>query len=216
MAVRQGGVPRSLHSDPREAGRWLRLAAALLPDAVVLRRKRRNFARCARLGEDVLLSRDFSWEPHPGGEVRYEIADHATLRGCVLLARGAGRIRVGEGSVLNPRCRVEAHELVEIGAWVQVAHDVTILDTNSHDLDPGRRRGDLRRSLGLPAEGPPGTVATAPVRIGDDAWIGMHAILLKGVVVGEGAVVAAGSVVVSDVEPRTVVAGNPARPVKRL
>jgi maltose O-acetyltransferase len=54
------------------------------------------------------------------------------------------------------------------------------------------------------------------VIINDKAWIGFNAILLKGVVIGEGAVVAAGSVVTKDVEPWTMVAGNPARVIKRL
>lgn len=211
-----GSRPRDLLRDPRSAGRLRRLIAEILPDGIVLARKRRNFALCARVGEDVLLSRDFSWEPHPPGDVRYEVGDHATLRGCALLARGKGRIRIGEGSVLNPRCRIEAHDLVEIGAWVQIAHDVTVFDTNSHDLDPALRRADLMRDHGLAAGGPRGSPATAPVRIGDDAWIGMHAIILKGVSVGAGAVVAAGAVVVSDVEPRAVVAGNPAVVVKRV
>jgi acetyltransferase-like isoleucine patch superfamily enzyme len=53
-----------------------------------------------------------------------------------------------------------------------------------------------------------------PVRIGDDAWVGFGAVILKGVEIGRGAVVAAGSVVASDVPEGTVVAGNPARVVK--
>ena len=55
-----------------------------------------------------------------------------------------------------------------------------------------------------------------PVTIGDDCWIGGGAIICPGVTVGEGAVVAAGAVVVKDVEPRTVVGGNPARMIRRL
>jgi len=55
-----------------------------------------------------------------------------------------------------------------------------------------------------------------PVVIGDDAWIGSHAIILPGVTVGRGAVGAAGSVVTKDVAPRTMVAGNPARLVRTL
>lgn len=55
----------------------------------------------------------------------------------------------------------------------------------------------------------------APVIIKDNAWIGMSAIILKGVTVGEGAIVAAGSVVTKDVPPHTIVAGVPARVIKR-
>ncbi|CAI0736427.1 CatB-related O-acetyltransferase [Serratia quinivorans] len=52
-------------------------------------------------------------------------------------------------------------------------------------------------------------------RLGDGCWIGMRAMLLPGVTVGEGAIVAAGSIVTADVEPYTIVGGNPARPIKR-
>ena len=52
-------------------------------------------------------------------------------------------------------------------------------------------------------------------RFGDGCWIGMRAMLMPGVTIGEGAVVAAGSIVTVDVEPYTIVGGNPARPIKR-
>lgn len=206
-------APRSVLRDPRAAGRWRRLLLELLPDAVVLRHKRRRFARCARLADTAFLSRDFSYEAHPPGDVRYEVGAHTELRGCVLLARGAGRISIGECSSINPGTRIESHASVTIGSHVQVAHGVTILDTNSHPTDVAERRTDLRRSLGVSTDDPPGTVATAPVVIEDDAWIGLHAIVLKGVTIGAGAIVGAGAVVTSDVPPGTRVAGNPARAV---
>jgi acetyltransferase-like isoleucine patch superfamily enzyme len=59
-------------------------------------------------------------------------------------------------------------------------------------------------------------VAGEPVIIRDKAWIGLNAVVLKGVTIGEGAVVAAASVVTKDVEPWTIVAGNPARVMREL
>jgi len=55
---------------------------------------------------------------------------------------------------------------------------------------------------------------TAPVKIGDNVWIGMNAVILKGVTIGENSVVAAGAVVTKSVEPNAIVAGNPAQVVK--
>ena len=60
------------------------------------------------------------------------------------------------------------------------------------------------------------TEARAPVRIDAHAWIGCNAIILKGVHIGEGAVVAAGAVVTRDVPPHAVAAGNPARIIRQL
>ncbi|SRR5258705_3122034 len=54
-----------------------------------------------------------------------------------------------------------------------------------------------------------------PIKIGNDVWIGACAIVLKGVTIGDGAIVAAGAVVTKDVEPYTIVAGNPAKMIKR-
>ncbi|MBY5377327.1 hypothetical protein HFN07_28555 [Rhizobium leguminosarum] len=54
----------------------------------------------------------------------------------------------------------------------------------------------------------------APIRIGNHVWIGMRAVILKGVTIGDGAVVAAGAIVTKDVPPGAVVAGNPAKVVK--
>ena len=53
------------------------------------------------------------------------------------------------------------------------------------------------------------------IKIGNDVWIGACAIVLKGITIGDGAIVAAGSVVTKDVEPYTIVAGNPAKMIKR-
>jgi len=57
--------------------------------------------------------------------------------------------------------------------------------------------------------------AKGDTRLGDGCWIGMRAMLMPGVTIGEGAVVAAGSIVIGDVEPYTIVGGNPARPIRR-
>lgn len=74
----------------------------------------------------------------------------------------------------------------------------------SHPLDPKERNG---------LEGPE---MTKPIKIGNDVWVGGGAIILPGVTVGDGSTVGAGSVVTRDVEPYTVVAGNPARTIRRL
>jgi len=57
---------------------------------------------------------------------------------------------------------------------------------------------------------------TAPVKIGDNVWIGMNAVILKGVTIGDNSVVAAGAVVTKSVPANTIVAGNPAVTVKKF
>ncbi|MBE3070630.1 MAG: acyltransferase [Planctomycetes bacterium] len=85
------------------------------------------------------------------------------------------------------------------------AANVIIVDSDFHVPWPPERRHD-------PA--PP--EAAREVRIGRNAWVGINVIILKGVTIGEDAVIGAGSVVTRDVPPRCVAAGNPARVIRRL
>jgi acetyltransferase-like isoleucine patch superfamily enzyme len=97
-----------------------------------------------------------------------------------------------------------AAERISIGDNVVVGANTTITDTDFHPLDPEQRR--LR-----PNEG-----TGAPILIEDEVFIGMHCLILKGVTVGRGSVVGAGSVVTRDVPPGSIVAGNPARVIGTL
>ena len=90
---------------------------------------------------------------------------------------------------------------VFIGSRVMLAPNVTIT-TTGHPVHP-----DLRRD---------GSQFSAPVRIGDDVWIGAGAVLLPGVVIGAGSVVGAASVVTGNVPPGVVVAGSPARIIRQI
>ncbi len=92
------------------------------------------------------------------------------------------------------------------GKDVATAGHVAIFDANGHPADPEARRAGL----------PPSPEEVRPVRIGDNVWIGRHAIIHPGVTIGEGSIVSAGAVVMSDVPPMSVVAGNPARKIAVL
>lgn len=110
---------------------------------------------------------------------------------------GAGRIDIGDGVFLNAGCMVIAQQHVEIGDDVALSLDALVVDSDFHGLE------------GRPTR-------TAPTRIGDGSWIGARAVVLAGVTIGRRCVVAAGSVVTRDVPDDTLVAGQPARPVRAL
>jgi acetyltransferase-like isoleucine patch superfamily enzyme len=93
---------------------------------------------------------------------------------------------------------------VEIGDRVQIGGNAHVVDFDFHPLNPEERRKNFNAG------------AHAPIVIRDDVFIGMDALVMKGVTLGEGCVVGAGSVVSRDVPPRTVVAGNPAKVVRDL
>ena len=110
---------------------------------------------------------------------------------------------------------VMAEELIEIGSYCLISWNVGIADSDFHPIDPAQRRIDALALAPYYKERPPRPpIRTAPVRIADNVWIGMNAVILKGVTIGENSVVAAGSVVSKSVAANTVVAGNPAVVVK--
>lgn len=156
------------------------------------------------------------------------------IRWIGLLGQRSGHLRVGQGSTVNcrisfdgqegyvkigDRCFIGAshivcREKITLGDDVIISWGVTLVDHNSHALEWEHRRNDVENW----ARGEKNWhhVDVRPVVIHDKVWIGFGASILKGVVIGEGAVIGAGSVVTRDVPPYTVVAGNPARPIKRI
>jgi acetyltransferase-like isoleucine patch superfamily enzyme len=104
---------------------------------------------------------------------------------------------------------------VRIGSFTSIALDVVLMDGGNHRLDwvttfPLRARLGLR---GAYADGHPSS--KGDIEIGNDVWIGMGACVMSGVKIGNGAVVAGRSVVAKDVRPYAIVAGNPAREIRR-
>jgi acetyltransferase-like isoleucine patch superfamily enzyme len=89
-----------------------------------------------------------------------------------------------------------------------------IVDHNSHAIGWAQRKPDVKDWYFGRKDWT--SVSVKPVRIGDKSWLGLNVIILKGVEVGEGAVVASGSVVTKSVPPWTVVAGNPARVIREI
>lgn len=101
---------------------------------------------------------------------------------------------------------------VRIGDRVMLGANTTVTDTDSHPIDHRER---FAGHYGLDPRLADTATAVAPVVIEDDVFVGMHAIILKGVTIGRGAVVAAGSLVTRDVPPGGIVGGVPARVLGR-
>ncbi|MBI3802219.1 MAG: acyltransferase [Nitrospirae bacterium] len=125
----------------------------------------------------------------------------------------SGRVEVGDDSILVGAVLMCA-ERIRIGKRVILSYHVTIADCDFHPLDPDLRKEDAIRNApgGDPNQRPP--LVTSPVVVEDDVWVGIGAIILKGVRLGRGARVGAGAVVTSDVPPGASVAGNPAKWVR--
>ena len=112
--------------------------------------------------------------------------------------RGAELI-IGDGTFINTACIVSASNRIVIGKNCQIANQVIIMDGDFHGVD---NRDDTGKS--------------GEITIGDNAWLATRSMVLKGVSIGEGATVAAGSVVTKDVAPYTLVGGVPAKLIRKL
>lgn len=126
-----------------------------------------------------------------------------------------GRVLLGDYALVHG-ARIVCDADVTIEDYALISWNVVLMDTYRVPIDPDGRREQARR---VPDQQPrrlEGSVAAQPVRIGRAAWIGFDSCVLPGVTVGEGAIVGARSVVTEDVDPFTIVAGNPARVVRRL
>ena len=116
----------------------------------------------------------------------------------IYVAPGAKLVLHGGWSFLNTNSTLNCFHHIEIGKGCSISDNVCIADSDSHYIVGQKDK------------------STAPIIIGDHVWIGKNVIVLKGVTVGDGAVVGAGAVVTKDVPSNTVVAGNPAKPIKTI
>lgn len=146
------------------------------------------------------------------------IGAHARIRGELFTFAHAGGITIGSWFYLGPGSMIWSSDEggITIGDRVLVSANVVIHDTDSHPIAPKARFEQTKAIFG---RGHPKTnpgIRSARVKIGDDVWIGAGAMILKGVSIGDAAVVGAGSVVTKDVPDRTIVAGNPARVIRKV
>ncbi len=120
------------------------------------------------------------------------------------------RFSIGKGSSLGWNCVARGAGPLQIGNYCAIGEHVRFI-TSNHDSD----RLSLNYLLQTRLTGQRFPSVKNGVKIGHDVWIGDGAMLLPGIVVGHGAIIGAGAVVTKNVEAFTVVAGNPARPIRK-
>lgn len=121
-----------------------------------------------------------------------------------------GQVEIGDDSILVGAVFMCA-EHITIGKRVVISYHVTIADSDFHPVDPEARLRDAVANAPGARHSERPLIESRPVQIEDDVWIGIGAIILKGVHIGRGARIAAGSVVTRNVAAGTCVAGSPAR-----
>lgn len=126
-----------------------------------------------------------------------------------------GRVHIGNYSLINGAWFI-CDEKIEIGDHALISWNVVFMDNYRMPLNPAARRRLLKQVPGSDPRRVLGRTRAKPIKIGRNVWIGFDCCILPGVTIGEGSIVGARSVVAGDVPPFTVVAGNPARVIRKI
>lgn len=147
-----------------------------------------------------------------------------SMLGCsIIFESDNGSVEIGDNTFINSGSSLISRSHIKIGNHVTIAWGCTLYDHNSHSLDYKERQKDIarqnddyRNKRNFTESKDWSVVKSKPIVIEDNVWIGFDSVILAGVTIGEGAIIGARSVVRHNVEPWTVVAGNPATVIKRL
>jgi len=168
------------------------------------------------IGENVFFYNEaevFNLQNNPN---KIEIGLNTHIRGELLVFKYGGKIRIGNNCFVGKGSRIWSGELITVGDNVLISHNVGISDTNSHEINHVER-GDRYNELVTNGHWiTKGSIETSSILIKDYAWVSFGAIILRGVTIGKGAIVAAGSVVTKDVPDWTIVGGNPAKVIREI
>ncbi|WP_375583317.1 acyltransferase [Cyclobacterium xiamenense] len=190
---------REAHSTGEKLGLYLAFFSELVQGVFRIINAKYRLRKCVAVGKLVTVRGNLRVEGL--GEIR--IGDRCTLWSHMgitqLYADRGAELEIGEGTFINTACIISASERISIGKNCQVANQVIIMDGDFHGVENRSEKGK-----------------SGAITIEDGAWLATRCMVLKGVHIGKGATVAAGSVVTKDVPPYTLVGGVPARVIRKL
>ena len=176
----------------------------------------RQFSKYTVTSDDLLLGSK-AWcvnsrlEPY-----RIQLEGRVVCKGLLRIEEfGNGKIIVHPEVYIGDDCLLSCADMIEIGSYTLIAHGVQIFDNDSHPLDWRGRQKDwhtIMDGLAIPRE----AIATSPIHIGQNVWIGLNSIILKGINIGDNSIIAAGSVITNDIPAGVIAGGNPARVIRKI
>lgn len=152
------------------------------------------FGSRIRFGNHILVGTKTKFVAASGAEI--SIGDDFESKRFCYLGAMAGKMKIADHVFLNQNVSITCMDEISIGSNCVIANNVVMVD-HDHDMKNG---GFVK----------------APIHIGEKVWIGANAVILKGVTIGDGAIVAAGSIVTKDIPAHTLVGGCPAKLIKTL
>jgi acetyltransferase-like isoleucine patch superfamily enzyme len=176
----------------------------------------RQFRKYAVISDDLRLGAEACCVNTRLEPNRIQLEGRVICKGVLRIEEfGDGKIIIHPEVYIGDDCLISCANLIDIGSYTLIAHGVQIFDNDSHPLDWQSRQKDWQTivdGLTQPRE----AIATAPIHIGQHVWIGLNSIILKGVTIGAKSIIAAGSVVTSDIPAGVIAGGNPARIIRKI
>lgn len=167
-------------------------------------------SQCKKVGKRLQYVKLRQGFPYFYGNLHIYMGDNVTVHSRATFSAGkifnAPTFRVGNNTYLGPGLSVGVAKEVSIGSFCHIGSNVVLTDNDGHPLDP------IRRTNNEPVE----IKDISPVLLENNVWVGEGATVLKGVTIGKSSIVASRSVVVRSIEPFSIVAGNPARVIKKI
>jgi acetyltransferase-like isoleucine patch superfamily enzyme len=175
-----------------------------------------NLPENVRIGSNSIITSDYAFKRfHSKLNPGLIVGDNCTMDGVHFAIGEKGYIEIGRYCYFTNAvllCELE----IEIGDYVVIGWNTTIADTDFHPIAPAERIADSIACSPLGKNQTRPEIVRKKVVIEDDVWIGPNATILKGVRIGTGAFIEAGTLVVSDIPPRARVIGNPAQIIGKV
>lgn len=181
-----------------EGSSWFMIFGKLVAGAFRFAMARYYLRKCTQVGKWVSVKGKPLIKNSGEMILSDEVRVWSSIQQAKLFSGPEGKLKIGKNSRING-AHISAQKLVEIGDNVRVAPYTLILDSDFHNINDHFADGVSKQII-----------------IENDVWLASRCTILKGVRVGRGAVVATGAVVTKDVPPYTVVAGVPAKVIKKL
>lgn len=183
-----------------------------------------KFDEYIEINSSSIIGRDFKFiYDKLTRETHLRIGEKSLLNCNISYQKDSGLVTIGDRSYIASGTNLICVKNIEVGDDVIISWGCTIYDNDSHSIYWEHRKNDVLNMINdytkygnLNVNKDWGNVSSKSIKIGNKSWIGFGVTILKGVTIGEGAVVAASSVVTKDVDPYTIVAGNPAMTVKKI
>lgn len=137
------------------------------------------------------------------------------IRGDLLVYNFGGQILIGDYVFIGPGSKIWSAKKITIGNRVLIAHNVNIHDNNSHVMDSKLRHEEYKYMMENMGNLKKSDFNEKEIIIEDDVWIGFNSSIMKGVRIGCGSIIGAGTIVTKDIPPYSVVVGNPATIIKK-